>query len=186
MDEPHDSDATLMAQVVSANRDAFDTLVRRHADGLLTFLHRMTGDRHRAEELFQEVFLAVWTQRRAYRPGSPLRPWLYGIAMNRCRADFRKARPAPVDFQADPPAPQAVAGDPSPPQTAIDAETAAIVSDCVARLPARQRAVLVLRIWNEMSYYAIANTLRCGEGTARSHMYHALETLRKRLEPHMR
>ena len=112
---------------------AFEALVRRHATGLLTFLTRMVGDRHRAEELFQEVFLAVWLKRRQYQHPRPFRPWLYAIALNRCRAVFRLRAPAPVPLsvlpQTEPPDSEA-----EPQEQAIAAETAEQVGRAVRAL----------------------------------------------------
>ncbi len=61
------SDETLMTQVGQGQRDCLTVLMRRYATPLLTFICRMVGDRHRSEELFQDVFLAVWTGSRQYR-----------------------------------------------------------------------------------------------------------------------
>src|SRR5437764_14412284 len=89
MDPGVQRDEDLMAEVAGGQADLLEWLVRRHATGLLTFLTRMVGDRHRAEEHFQEVFLAVWLKRRQYQYPRPFRAWLYAIALNRCRAVFR-------------------------------------------------------------------------------------------------
>ena len=53
-------DEQLMLQVCTGRREAVSVLLRRYASRLLTFIERMVGDRHRGEELFQEVFPAVW------------------------------------------------------------------------------------------------------------------------------
>src|SRR5579885_2787631 len=87
-------DEWLMARVALGERECLEALVRRHATRLLTFLERMAGDRHRAEELFQEVFLAVWVKRGQYQFPRPFKPWLYAIAANRCHAAARGRRPA--------------------------------------------------------------------------------------------
>jgi DNA-directed RNA polymerase specialized sigma24 family protein len=84
------TDEWLMQQVAQENRGALEVLVRRHANPLLTFLRRMTHDEHRSEEQFQEVFLAVWRNRHRYDWQRPFRPWLYRIAINRCRTEGRK------------------------------------------------------------------------------------------------
>ena len=71
-------DEDLMWLVAQDRADRLAPLVRRHATGLLTFLTRMLGDSHRAEELFQEVFLAVWVKRGQYQypqiPGGNISP----------------------------------------------------------------------------------------------------------------
>ena len=60
---PQDGDENLMANVAQGQRAPLEVLVRRHGSALLTFIRRMVGDPHRSEELFQDVFLAVWSKR---------------------------------------------------------------------------------------------------------------------------
>lgn len=182
MDPAADRDEFLMAQVALGQVHLLEPLVRRHATGLLTFLTRMLGDRHRAEELFQEVFLAVWLKRRQYDYPRPFRPWLYAIALNRCRADFRLRHRPPLPLSTvdpiDPPDP-----DGSPADRAIAGETAALVSAAVTQLPPQQRAVVVFRMWQGLPYARIAELVGCTEGTVRSHMHHALQALHHLLSP---
>ena len=82
------SDESLMLEVAEGRQEPLNILMRRHANGLLTFIARMAGDPYRAEELFQEVFLAVWIFRRRYAYPRPFRSWLLGIAVNKCRGGF--------------------------------------------------------------------------------------------------
>ena len=91
-------DEWLMAQVALGSGEPLELLVRRYAQPLVSFLTRMVRDRHRGEELFQEVFLAVWRKRKQYQFPRPFKPWLYAIAVNKGRAAFRAARPElPLD-----------------------------------------------------------------------------------------
>jgi RNA polymerase sigma-70 factor (ECF subfamily) len=180
-----DRDEWLMARVALGERDCLEALVRRHASRLLTFLERMAGDRHRGEELFQEVFLAVWLKRRQYEFPRPFKPWLYAIAANKCRAVARGRRLAAVALEdAAPWAPASAV--PSPEESAVATETAALVAAAVTLLPAQQRAVVVLRVWEGLSYAEIAEAVGRTEATVRSHMHHGLAALRKYLEPRLR
>ena len=86
----HESDERLMANVATGNREALEILIRRYAGSLLTFIHRLIGDRHRSEELFQEVFFSVWDKRSQYQFPRAFKSWLFAIALNRCRVEFRK------------------------------------------------------------------------------------------------
>jgi RNA polymerase sigma-70 factor (ECF subfamily) len=178
MEAGTERDESLMQLVAAGRADLLEWLVRRHAAGLLTFLARMLGDRHRAEEQFQEVFLAVWLKRRQYQYPRPFRPWLYAIALNRCRAVFRLRTPSPLSLAESP-----VGDDASPADQLIAEETADLVSQAVTRLPPQQRAVVVLRIWQGLSYARIAEVVGCTEGTVRSHMHHGLAALREALQP---
>jgi DNA-directed RNA polymerase specialized sigma24 family protein len=84
------TDAMLMWETALGKEQCFERLVRRHAAGLLTFIGRMIGNRHHSEELFQEVILAVWTNRRQYVYPRTFKPWLYKIALNRCRLEKKR------------------------------------------------------------------------------------------------
>ena len=184
MGDDRAKDEDLMLRVAGGNREAMSPLLRRYASPLLTFIRRMTGDWHHAEELFQEAFLAVWQNRGRYEYPRPFRAWLFGIAANKCHADFRKASglPEPLSDWLDPP----LAQEPSPVEAAISSETVTLVAQAVATLPPKQRTVLVLRLWNGMEYAEIAQALERTEGTIRSQMFHALAGMRRYLEPRMR
>ncbi len=179
MEPGPERDEWLMAQVAFGRADLLEPLVRRHATGLLTFLTRMIGDHHRAEELFQEVFLTVWLKRRQYEHPRPFRPWLYTIALNRCRAVFRLRTLAPSALGNHEP----LSTFRSPEEQVITAEQADHVNRAITHLPPQQRAVVVLRVWQQLPYARIAEIVGCTEGTVRSHMHHALATLRTLLEP---
>jgi RNA polymerase sigma-70 factor (ECF subfamily) len=178
MDQAHEPDERLMQQVAQGRAEPLSVLLRRYSTPLLTFLRRMSGDHHRSEELFQETFLAVWAGRKKYQYPRPFRPWLFGIAQNKCRAEYRRAgaRPVALDEEAVP-----TAGGPSPVEAAIATETAALVEKAVLELPAQQRTVVVLRVWNGFSYAEIADALERTESAVRSNMFHGLGTLRKSL-----
>lgn len=176
----HDVDATdefLMTQVAKDDRAPLEILVRRHATGLLTFMHRMTGDRHRAEELMQEAFLAVWLARAKYRYPSSFRNWLFAIAANKGRAAFRAAhvRTPLRSLEVDPAEPLARG---SPSEAAIAVETAAIVEQAVTELPEKQRLAVVLKVWNGLSSLEIASVCQCTPSTARANLHHGLAALR--------
>jgi RNA polymerase sigma-70 factor (ECF subfamily) len=179
--DSQDRDEYLMSQVAEGRAEQLERLVRRHAGTLLTFICRMVGDRHRGEELFQEVCLAVWVKRRQYQYPRPFRPWLYAIALNKCREAFRTQPPVTLSLNrsaAEPPA--AGAG---PDEHAVASETAELVSRAVTRLPPQQRAVVVLRVWQGLAYARIAELVGCSEATVRSHMHHGLAALREALQP---
>jgi RNA polymerase sigma-70 factor (ECF subfamily) len=180
----HERDEYLMARVGRDQPELLEKLLRRHASPLLTFLERMVGDHHRGEELFQEVFLAVWIKRRQYQYPRPFKPWLYAIALNKGRAWFRGRSVPPVPLDAEDDLTPATR-DASPAEAAIATETAALVNRAIRQLSHRQRAVVVLRVWEGLSYAQIAEVVGCTEPTARSHMHHGLAALREYLQPHL-
>ncbi|TWT38989.1 RNA polymerase sigma factor [Blastopirellula retiformator] len=184
MKHPYESDERLMQEAAGGAHEAFSLLMRRYANPILTFLRRMTQDHHRAEELFQEVFLAIWTSRRKYAFPRSVRPWVFGIAMNKCRQEFRKQGDplvVPDSHYAD----TALEHGPPPDEGAIATENAALVETALLRLPMQQRTVVALRLWNGMSFAEIAEVVGCGESTARSNMHHGLNAMRDYLEPRL-
>jgi RNA polymerase sigma factor (sigma-70 family) len=185
MDQQQNRDEWLMAEVAEGKREALEPLVRRHATPLLSFLQRMAGDRHRGEDLFQEVFLAVWAKRRQYIFPRPFKRWLYAIAVNKCREGFRYTDWAAPGTLSLPLYESKLDAQPSPAETAVAVETAAVIGRALTLLPAQQRAVVVLRIWEQLGYDEIAEVVACTPSTARSHMHHGLCALRKYLEPRL-
>ena len=184
MPDEQERDETLMAKVVRGQSRALEPLVRRHADGLLTFIRRMVVDHHRGEELFQDVFLAVWTKRHLYEFPRPFKPWLYAIALNKCRAFFRSRGQRDLSLNGEAAA-EPAAPDVSPPERVIADETDRQVLAAVHGLPPQQRAVVLLRVWDDLPYAAIAEVVGCNEGTVRSHMHHGLLALRRSLAPRL-
>jgi len=178
MDDHILEDEDLMAEVARGKRDSLEPLMRRHATPLLTFVERMVGDRHLGEEMFQDVFLAVWTKRGSYEFPRPFRAWLYAIAVNRCRTELRR-NTIPVRPLEESHSPTDSA---SPVELAIATETATLVASAVATLPPRQREVMILRIWQQLSYGEIATILDSTESTVRANMHHGLCTLRVQLQ----
>ena len=74
---------------------------------------------------------------------------------------------------------------PTPLEAAIDTETATLVATAVGELPQQQRTVVVLRVWNGLSYAEIAEIVGRKEATIRSNMHHGLAAMRKYLEPRL-
>jgi RNA polymerase sigma-70 factor (ECF subfamily) len=188
METELNTDDGLMQAVAAGNRDCLEPLVRRYASPLLTFLQRMLVNRDVAEDMFQEVFVAVWQHRRTFRAakkpedGQSFRPWLFAIARNRCRTEFRKVQPVNVSIEDDL-IPDV--RDLSPLDDAIAAETSVLVEHALTHLTPKQRMVVVMRIWNGLSFAEIARAVGCSESTARPHMHHGLASLRRYLEPRM-
>lgn len=184
MQRSNEPDEWLMSQVAKGRRECVEPLLRRHAGPLLAFIRHLVGDPHRSEELFQEVFLAVWVKRTQYEAGRPFRPWLYAIALNRCREEFRRRPGESLSLNGDGVTPPTDSS-PTPMETAVATERAALVTTAVQRLPEQQRTVVMLRVWQGLAYSEIASMMDVSEGTVRAHMHHALANLRRSLEVHL-
>jgi RNA polymerase sigma-70 factor, ECF subfamily len=173
-----EGDEELMRRTAVGDAPALERLIRRHATPLFSFLVRISGNRHQAEELFQEAFLLVWTKRHLYEFPRPFRPWLFALALNCWRAQLRQ-RPLPPSQACE----TAIDPGASPEAGAEATENASLVARALQALPPRQREVVILRVWEELPYARIARIVGVPEATARSHMRLALASLRTLLSP---
>jgi RNA polymerase sigma-70 factor, ECF subfamily len=181
---PSDRDEWLMAKVAQGHPEMLEPLVRRYGTLLLSFICRMVGDRQKSEDVFQDVFLAIWLRRHQYRFPRPFKPWLYAIAINRVRQVHRRRGSGPVQPLEEQSAAMAGGGS-SPSESAIATETSLLVQQAVAALPPRQQMVVALRLWKGNSYAEIAEAMGIREATVRSNMHDALAAIRRYLEPRM-
>lgn len=150
--------ATPAATTGGAELADFPALTERYQRELLAHCYRMSGSVHEAEDLVQETFLRAWRASADFQGRSSVRTWLYRIATNVCLTNLegRPRRPLPAGLgTADQPAGDALEEnheiawlEPVPDAAVVVAERDSIRLAFVAalqHLPARQRAVLILR-----------------------------------------
>ena len=171
------SDEWLMGQVSRGDRGCLEILVDRFSSPMITFLRRFLGDPHVADEVFQEVFLAVWAKRRQYRFPLTFRSWLFAIAANKSREHFRRVRRRPSGAELV----DVADSESGPMKEAIKAEHAHQVNLALQSLTEQQRSVVIMRVWNGLSYAEIATSIGAKVGTARALMHRALEKLKPTL-----
>lgn len=179
-DPPEPSDEELMLAYARGRSEAFERLFERHRRRLFTHLVHLIGDRARAEDVFQEVFLRVIRKRAAYAHSGNFRAWLYTIAHNastdeRRRSAVRDTRAIPMDEHV----PDTI---PDPAEATHRGEIRERIEAALLRLPAVQREVFLLRERAGLDFASIARATGCGLATAKSRMRYALENLRRQLE----
>jgi RNA polymerase sigma-70 factor (ECF subfamily) len=173
------SEAELVTRAQNGERNAFSELVRIHAQGVMNVIYRMYGDVQIAEDAAQETFIQAWLHLTSYRPQTPLRNWLYRIAVNAATDMLRKQkRILPHDLEdlqlKDP--------QPGPEALFFQNERTALIQKAVLSLPDASRAVLVLREYEGMSYHEIADALEIPVGTVMSRLNYARKLLKEELE----
>ncbi len=191
-----DPDVRLMLAVRDDDAAAFEQLVARHQNRLMNFLFHLIGDRDRAEDLTQEVFLRVFRSRANYKPGAKFSTWLYTIANNAAKNAKRTlARRKEVQWhnsgatgsQAIPALDQLAkeASGLMPTRQLDNAEKADIVRLAMQSLNERQRAAVLLCKFEEMSYVEIGETLEMSPSAVKSLLSRARSNLRDILQPYL-
>src|SRR5947208_17101432 len=96
-------DVTLVRRCLRGEAVAIQTLVERFQSEVFGLCVRLLHHRHDAEDVTQEVFLRVFRSLRRWDANRPLKPWIMGIAVNRCRTWLaqRARRPESVDYLQD-------------------------------------------------------------------------------------
>ena len=158
----------------------FDALVGAHSAEIYAYLWRLLRDSADADDCLQETFLRAFKAYGRARDHANPRAWLYRIATNTARThQRRRAREAARTTVLEPELAAAPGG--SPAEQAIQSETLAAVARAVDELPAQQRAALILRKYQELSYEEVAATLQCTEDAARANVYQAVKKVRTRV-----
>jgi RNA polymerase sigma-70 factor (ECF subfamily) len=167
-----DSDRAL-AQAVEQRRDetAFRTLYRRHTPRLYQVMLRVAGSGAEAEDAVQETWLRAIEGLRSFRWEAAFQTWLIGIGLNVVHASLRARReqtPLPPDLAAP---------------TRGSADARLDLERALRRLPAGQRAVLVLHDVEGWTHEEIGRHLAVSAGTSKSQLFDARRALRALLEP---
>jgi RNA polymerase sigma-70 factor (ECF subfamily) len=190
-----DPDVRLMLQVRDGNAAAFEELVLRYQSRLITILDNLVHNRHKAEELAQEVFLRVFRARERYTAEAKFATWLYTIAQNVARNSLRsQARRHEVNVTIDQSGEMssqpldAMAVDPSglmPTRVLDKAELAEVVRNAIDSLNERQRMAVLLSKFEHMSYVDIAQSMGLSVQAVKSLLSRARENLRDILNPYI-
>ena len=165
------TDDELMLAHRAGDSHAFEELFDRYREPIWRFFRRREPDARRSEELSQEAFLAVLRNASRYESRSSFRSYLFGIAFNllaSSRREQRREMAAPLDA-IDIAAP------------GCDAATLLWVREGLAGLDEKDREVLMLREYEQLSYDEIAAVAGIPVGTVRSRLFRARLALREKL-----
>jgi RNA polymerase sigma-70 factor (ECF subfamily) len=171
-------DAQLVRACLDGHREAFDGIVERHRRQVYQLCYRYVGSHEDAADLAQDTFIRAFKGLRGFKGQSSIATWLYRIAVNVClnRLALKTPRPEPL-FTDDRPDLHAV----RPDAALLREERAAEVRAAIQRLPRKQRATLILRVYHELPHEEIAGILGSSVGAAKANLFHALANLKKLL-----
>lgn len=177
----YDEDITLMLKVKKGDILAFEQIMKKYEKSVINTIYRFIGNRIRAEEIAQEVFIKVYNSAKRYRPKAKFSTWLYKIVTNICLDDIRKKKDIPnFSFHTEIPDINQI-----PPNINLERkESDCYVRNAIRSLPKRQRIAVILREYNGFSYKEISKTLRCSTKAVESLLYHAKLSLKEKLVPY--
>jgi RNA polymerase sigma-70 factor (ECF subfamily) len=184
-------DAGVVEAFLSGEERAFTELVARYQTRLLNFIYRTIGDRERAEDLVQEVFIRVYRHLHRFDRSKKFSTWAYTIASNLAKNELRNRSRNPLvlftsmknawededrPLQFEDPASR-------PDDMYRKRHLRALVEDTVAKLPEHHRQVFVLRELEGKSYEEIAEITDCNLGTVKSRLNRARTAFAAIIEP---
>jgi RNA polymerase sigma-70 factor (ECF subfamily) len=175
VNEPYDPDRELAERFRAGDRSAFDTLVRRHQKGVWRIVRRYVKRDADAADITQQVFVKAFKGLATFRAAATVRSWLYRIAINCALTWIRDHKREVVsEIAEDSLTEMAVA----PGRIASDQEGKRL-REAIEQLPPKQRMVLELRVFDDLTFKEVAELADCSENTAKVSFHYAVKKLRE-------
>lgn len=168
-------DLAVLKRVMEGSESALEELYQKYGVMLLTYVLHLVQDRHTAEDLIQEVFIAVWRSASRYRGQASVKTWLFKIAHYQAVSWLRR------HVQPEQKASTEERVHPDPENQAMDSWLKVQIQAALAKLSPEHRAVVELTFYQGLSYSEIAEILDCPVGTVKSRMSYARRYLSETL-----
>ena len=172
-----DSDARLVERTRTGDTRAFDEIVARHKRAVYRTARRLLGSHEDADEAAQIAFVRAWQALSGFRGESSLRTWLVRIVLNVSKS-LRAKAPRLDGLEGQEQLADTRAGSDD---LLRRRELRARVRRAVDRLPPRQREVVILKVFSEMTHREVAQILGLSEGGVKAHLHQAVSNLRRRM-----
>ena len=172
---PGSDDRDLAARHRAGDPAAFEEIVARHKRVVYLTARRMLPSHVDADEAAQVAFVRAWRALDRFRGESSLRTWLVRIVLN--VAKTMRASNKPTEELPD--AERVVDSTEGSERRLQRAQSRRRVREAVARLPPRQREVVTLKVFSEMTYREVADVMELSEGAVKAHMNQAASNLRR-------
>ncbi|GGD10236.1 RNA polymerase sigma factor [Hyunsoonleella pacifica] len=182
------TDAVLVSSYIKGQESALETLITRHKHKIYSFIYSKVYDKDIAEDIFQDTFIKVirTLKRGAYNEEGKFSPWVMRIAHNLVIDYFRKSNRMPKFDNTGEFSIFSVLSDNSlnAEKSIIKEQVESDVRRLVEELPQDQKEVLMMRIYNDMSFKEISERTGVSINTALGRMRYALINLRKIIDKH--
>ena len=173
------TDPQLVARAQEGDLPAFEELVVKYQREIYGLAYRLVMDAEEAKDLTQQAFMQAFIHIKGFRQQAQFRTWLFRIAINQCYNYLKNKKKFgdPVDIDNF-----VLAGNDSPEEDLIAQDERRRLYAAMTRLPAKQRAVITLKLEQGLSYDEISRVLGGTAGAARVNYCQALKTLKKYLK----
>jgi RNA polymerase sigma-70 factor (ECF subfamily) len=179
------SDQQILDDFLRGNERSFNELVHRYKEKVYWVARRMVIDHDDADDIVQEVFIKFYHSAKNFRGDSSLYTWLYRMTVNASLNALRRKKVREY-LSLDEIATQYESDAPQPDEVLESLEQRSEIEKAVALLPGKQRAVFVLRYYEEKSYEEIADILKTSVGGLKANYFHAVKkignVLKKKLQ----
>ena len=185
-------EASIISRLQAGDMTAFDEIFNLYKDMVFRLGFRLLGEREEALDLSQEVFLTIYRNIGTFRGECQLKTWIYRIVINRAANRSRWWRRHKKDMTlsldhmpGEPESKQILKSLPSqernPYEGVYSLEIEDRIQQALQALPIEQRAAIIMRDLEGLSYEEIAESTRVSLGTVKSRIARGREELRKRL-----
>ena len=170
------SDLELIADFQSGNETAFNELVLRYQERIYWIARRFMSDHDAADDIVQEVFCKAYEGLASFRRESGVYTWLYRITVNIALNALRRQKLRDF-FRIDEVFDVRDEGLDRPDELVEKQEHRSLIEEAVARLPEKQKAVFIMRYYEEMPYEEIAKVLKTTVGGLKANYFHAVKKI---------
>ena len=181
-------DAALVNSYISGNEAALETLIKRHQSRIFGFIYSKVGDRDLADDIFQDTFIKVirTLKSNAYNEEGKFLPWVMRIAHNLIVDHFRHNKKMPLYRETEEFSIFSVMTDDSLTieNKLISDQVTKDLRQIVEELPDDQKEVLMMRLYQDMSFKEISEATGVSINTALGRMRYAVINLRKVIDKH--
>ncbi len=173
-------DGALVVGALRGEREAREELARRYRRPAFLFAYQLLGNREDALDVAQDSLLKFFTTLDRFEAHRPVQPWLFRIVRNRAFDLTRRQRVRRADSLDDLEGVRepAMPSEASPESAAQRRQLQARIWNAVQKLPEKQREILVLRDYQDLSYAEISTVLGIPKGTVMSRLHGARKALR--------
>lgn len=177
-----ETEDALLVRVGKQDSQAFETIYDRYGGGVYSLAVKMLRDRQAAEEVAQEVFLAIWRGARDYDPArGSARSWILSLAHHKSVDAVRRLRLRVAEPLSD-----TMTAEIDVAQDALRGATGAAVQQALGTITNAQREAIVLAYYGGYTQQEIAERLRVPLGTVKTRMRDGMQRLRTVLEPQVK